>query len=70
MKRRDFDEAVRDLKKGDRVCVTVRGNYGNFIVERVVESVEDGWVHYTTGFSNSYKRILGIRKVAKAEAHP
>lgn len=62
MKRRDFEEAVKDLKPYDHVVIIVRGNYGTYTSEGLLFKVCEGRVSLNHGSSHSYQRILSISK--------
>ncbi len=66
MRREKFEEAVQDLKIGDRVRITLKGKWGNYTIDRILEGIEKGYLHYTMGMSSSFRRIKAIRKIDEA----
>jgi hypothetical protein len=59
----EFERATKDLKQGDRVALTFRGNYQRYTVEGLLVALKDDRVYLDCGFSHHYKRIVSMCKV-------
>lgn len=60
MNKSKFEEATKNLQRGDHVCLHIRGNYGNYAVHGELKKIEDGRVYLSVGMSHQYKRIISI----------
>lgn len=68
MNREKFEEAVRDLKPGDRVQIFFHKlNYGNCRREDVLEKIEGNLFFFRKFGCRRYKNIKGIRKIREVE---
>ena len=63
MIRSEFERANRELKKGDHLNLTVRGNYGDYEVQGYLSKMENGRV-YLAGKSHHYLRIRSMTKIS------
>jgi len=61
MIRSEFERAKKELKIGDKVCLTLRGNYGEYQEEGVLQRIgTDGFVYLDKGVAHSYTRIISM----------
>jgi hypothetical protein len=67
MKKKDFDLAIINLKKGDHVLICGRGNYGNYENAGILEKIEDGRVCFERGWSLAWQRIISITKLEEVK---
>lgn len=61
MKRSEFMQRVfQNVRAKCFIKLTIRGNYGNYVAEGIVEKVEDGRIYLRSGMSHHYRRIVKI----------
>ncbi len=58
----EFDRAKQNLKTGDKVGLTIRGNYHEYQKEGRLVKIEHGRVYLNSGFARSYKRIISMSR--------
>ena len=67
MKRKEFDEITKSLKKGDLIRVIYRGISYDYEEKGRFQKIDDrGFLYLDRGFAHSYRKILAIDTVKEA----
>ena len=65
MIKKDFVKRLEelDLHSLDPIILTLRGIYGNYRVEGVLDHIDErGFIHLDKGFAHSYKKLISIKR--------
>jgi len=65
MNKKAFAKAIQGINYGDRVKLSVRGIYNNYVHEGILKKIERGFVFLEKGKAHSYRKIISIRKKEK-----
>ncbi len=62
MKRKDFDEMIKQFKTDDTITLHLRGMTDRYSVTgKFVKVTDRGFVYLDKGFAHSYRKIIAIR---------
>lgn len=63
MKQKEFDERIKLFKIGDHVRLYIRGNYGDYVKEGIIQKInrKNRRISLLNSTGHSYARIISMR---------